>query len=484
MTSTKAIVEEYAKHDGVGLAILMKSDEIGAMEVMEAAIELSHRLDAELNFLAVDCADIGREYARGPLPSSPLAGVPYLLKDAFTSWAGTVTTSGCKLFAGVISQTDSETVRRAKAAGLWLFGKSTTPEWGWALSTETLLHGDTRNPWDITRTPGGSSGGAAAAVASGAVPLANSSDGGGSTRIPAAYCGLVGLKASRGRISAGPDVIDMTAGMAQEGCVSRTVRDQAAYLDIMHGQLMGERDRMPRLERSFSAALRSPRRPLHIGVTTRSLSHVQTYSAGVAGVEKAVKLCEQLGHHIDEVSFSGFDYVQAYSHARAIYGLGHLGVLRQARELKGAEPSGDDFMRFMFESARSSAAMTAYEYLMHTEGIRIAGREIETACSPFDLVLTPMSIIPPPKIGQNHMRDTELEEYHAALRDYGMVFSIPFNISGQPACSVPIDVDAEGLPVGLQIVGPWGDEATVLALAAEIEEASPWIGRHPPIWAA
>jgi amidase len=477
------LIKDYTQLDGVALAERIRNGDLCAVEVMETAIELAETLDERLNFIAVKCFDIGRDAAARALPTGRLAGVPYLLKDVFTSWAGTVTTSGCKLFQNYVSSVDGETERRAREAGLLLFAKSTVPEWGWALSTETLLHGDTLNPWDTSRTPGGSSGGAAAAVAAGVVPLASASDGGGSIRVPAAYCGLVGLKPSRGRISLGPEPIEASGGMAQPGCVSRTVRDQAAFLDIMHGRLPGERDVHAPLKMTFEAALRMPLRRLRIGYTTTSPSHVQTYEAGVKGVMETVELCAGLGHRLEPISFESFDFVTAYSHARTIYSCGHRDVYHMARALKGSEPCGDDFMRFMFESARAAEAFMAHQYVAAIEGVRLAARQIECVCNPFDLVLTPMTVGPPPKIGHNHMHRTELEEYHATLRDYGMAFSIPFNISGQPACSIPISVDELGLPVGVQVVGQWGDEATVLALAAELEAASPWRDRHPSLWA-
>jgi amidase len=476
-------IHDYTSLDGVALAERVKNGELRAAEVMETAIGLAETLDQNLNFMAVECFDIGRAAAALALPAGRLAGVPYLLKDAFTSWAGTVTTSGCNLFKNYVSPTDGATERRARDAGLLLFAKSTVPEWGWALSTETLLHGDTRNPWDTSRTPGGSSGGSAAAVAAGVVPLASASDGGGSIRIPAAYSGLVGLKPSRGRISLGPVPIDGSGGMAQPGCVSRTVRDQAAFLDIMHGRLLGERDAHAPIKETFEAALMTPLKRLRIGYTTLSPSHVETYDAGVKGVMKAAKLCEGLGHRVAPMSFADFDYVTAYSHARTVYAQGHRDVYHLARSLKGSEPCGDDFMRFMFESARSAEAFTAHQYVAAIEGIRLAARQLESACDPFDLVLTPMTVGPAPKIGHNHMHRTELEEYHATLRDYGMPFSVPFNMSGQPACSIPISLDELGLPVGLQIVGKWGDDAKVLALAAQLEVAAPWRDMRPSVWA-
>jgi amidase len=271
--------------------------------------------------------------------------------------------------------------------------------------------------------------------------------------------------------------------MAQPGCVSRTVRDQAAFLDIMHGRLAGERDAHAPLDMTYEAALKAPLRRLRIGYTTTSPSPVETYQAGVDGVMKAVRLCTELGHRVEPMSLAGFDYRAAYAHARTVYAQGHRDVYHMARALKGSEPCGDDFMRFMFESARSAEAFTAHQYVGAIEGIRLAARQLECACNPYDLVLTPMTVGPPPKIGHNHMQHTELEDYHATLRDYGMAFSLPFNVSGQPACSIPIAVDDLGLPVGLQIVGKWGDEATVLALAAEFEEAAPWRDRRPSLWA-
>lgn len=475
-------MQGYEDFDGVGLAELVARREVSPSELLETAISHTLELNKELNFLAVECFELAREAAQGTMPSGPLAGTPYLLKDTFTSWAGTITTNGSNLYRNYVSLSDSETARKAKSAGLLMYAKSTTPEFGWALATETLLHGDTLNPWDKSKTPGGSTGGGAAAVAAGAVPFANASDGGGSIRIPAAYCGLVGHKPSRGRITWGPNMIEVCSGVATEGAVSRTVRDQAAYLDIMHGQLPGDRDAPPPVSKTFLAALDRPIRKLRIGFTTKSFSHVPTYAPGVAGVERAVQLCLEMGHMVEEVSLSGFDYIKAYSHIRGIFGMAHYSVVRQAAVLKGAEPLHDDLMRFMFESARDSAGMTGYEYAQHVEGIRQGARQMEIACQGFDILVTPMSIIAPPSIGQNHMHFTELNQYHDTLRDYGMVFSVPFNVGGQPACSIPIGEDPDGLPVALQIVGKWGDDATVLQLAAEFERAAPWAKKHPPIW--
>ncbi|PSH62174.1 amidase [Phyllobacterium sophorae] len=476
------MIQGYGDYDGVGLAQLIAKREVSPLELMETAIVHTTAMDKELNFLAVECFDLGRKAAAQALPTGPLAGVPYLLKDTFTSWAGTITTNGCNLYRNFVSPSDTETVRKAKVAGLLMFAKSTTPEFGWALATETLLHGDTLNPWDKTKTPGGSTGGGAAAVAAGGVPFANASDGGGSIRIPAAYCGLVGHKPSRGRITWGPDVAEVCSGVATEGVVSRTVRDQAAYLDIMHGQLPGDRDLPPPVDETFQRSLNSPLRKLRIGFTTESFSHVATYEAGISGVQRAAKLCTEMGHLVEEASLGGFDYIKAYSHIRGIFGMGHYATLCRAAVLKGCEPSGDDFTRFMFESARDSARMTGFEYAQHVEGIRQGARQMELACLPFDIVLTPMSIIAPPAIGHNHMHHTELNQYHDTLRDYGMVFSVPFNVGGQPACSIPIGIDQNGLPVGLQIVGKWGDDVTVLQLAAEFERAAPWSHLRPPTW--
>src|ERR1700722_16752775 len=254
--------EEWARHDGVALAERVRTRQVSAPQVAAQAAAAVARLNPKLEAVIEVFDDVrGNPDADGPDKSGKLYGVPIFLKDLGSGLKGRMQDSGSAFPKDTRIGATDPVVENFLRAGLVPLGRSTTPEFGMTFDTTTDYRGEvkvTRSPWDLRRTPGGSSGGSAAAVAAGVVPLSMSSDGRGSTRIPASFCGLVGLKASRGRISAGPDVIDMTAGMAQEGCVSRTVRDQAAYLDIMHGQLMGERDRMPRLERSFSAALRSP----------------------------------------------------------------------------------------------------------------------------------------------------------------------------------------------------------------------------------
>ncbi|UCI31869.1 amidase [Mesorhizobium sp. B4-1-4] len=474
----------YSDLDGVGLADAIHKREVSATEVLETAIALTEQANEALNFVAVRCYGEGRKTARQSLPGSPLSGVPYLLKDSFTSWRDTVTTNGSYLYRNYMSPSDSETSRRARDGGLVMYAKSTTPEFAAGITTETPLHGATLNPWSLEHTPGGSTGGGAAAVAAGVVPLANASDAGGSIRIPAAYCGLVGHKPSRGRIPWGPDVLDVVGGLATEGCVSRTVRDQAAYLDLMQGNIPGDRDRPPAPGATFMSAIELRPEPLRIGFTVNSHIEEATYAPGVLAVQSIATLCESMGHCVEELSLGEYDYVKALANTGTIFRVDHYRIFRNARAMKGAEPCGQDFTRVMFDSARAGAAITGVEYADAVESLRQTTRRVELMMAPYDVIITPMSVRPPPAIGQNTQERTELGAYGIENRKQVSWFASLFNVTGQPACSVPAGFDDNGLPVAIQIVGKWGDDATVLKLATAIEAERPWISRKPKFWFA
>jgi len=475
--------DEFLQYDALGLAELIRKGDTNASELLDAAIARIERVNPELNFVATACYELGRSLAAGPLPDGPFSGVPYLLKDAFTDWAGVRTTFGNVFFNDHVPDHDSLTVARAKAAGFVLVARTTTPDWGWALATETDLHGITRNPWNPNRTPGGSSGGAAAAVAARVLPIANASDAGGSIRVPASFCGLVGLKPSRGRVPLGPDMLDPTCGCSTEGCVSLTIRDTAAYLDAIGGAMPGDPYWLPQERESFLATARRDPGALRIAVSTATPEGCDAVDAEVRdAVVRAAAMCEDLGHQVDEVKLE-YDHFPLFEAYRRMISVLYAGVLDSAARLVGRAPRPGEFMNFVVESAAEGRSVSGVQHAADIETLRRGARQIAGCCEPYDAFVCPTISVPPPRHGYLHMNNTPIDEYWDTLTRRLMVFTSPFNISGQPAISLPLHVSAAGLPIGVQFAGRIGGEPTLLRLATQLEEAAPWRERMPDIHA-
>lgn len=475
--------DDFLAYDALGLAELVRHAHVTAAELLETVVERIERVNPALNFVATRCYDTGRAMASERLPDGPFRGVPYLLKDAFTDWAGVRTTYGNVFFREHVPDHDSITVARAKDAGFVLVARTTTPDWGWALATETDLHGITRNPWNSDHTPGGSSGGGAAAVAARVLPIANASDAGGSIRVPASFCGLVGLKPSRGRVPLGPDMLDPTCGCSTEACVSLTVRDTAAYLDALGGALPGDPYALaPEPDTLLERSGRAPGK-LRIGYTTSPPDGCELVDDEVRdGVETAARLCEHLGHDVEEIRLR-YEHFPVFAAYRRMISVLYAGVVDGAAELVGREPHAGDFMEFVLASAREGRSVSGVQHAADIEMLRKGGRQIATQCGEYDVLVCPTVSVLPPRHGYLHMNETPLDEYWDTLTRELMVFTSPFNISGQPAVSLPLHVSAGGLPIGVQFVGPVGGDSTLLSLAAQIEDAAPWRDRLPPVHA-
>jgi len=469
---------EFDSYDALGLADLVRTRKVTALELVEEVIARLEAVQNSLHPLAIEHFDMARETARQPLPEGPLSGVPWLMKNLLLMAEGTVTSNSLTFLAQAVAPHDSEMVRRAKAGGLILVGKTNVPEFGYCISTEPAMYGPTRNPWNPARTAGGSSGGSAAAVAARVLPLAHASDGGGSIRIPACYNGLVGLKISRGRGTYAPDYTDIWAGSAVEGCVSRSVRDTAAYLDLVAGGVTGDPYELPGFDPPLSRDMMIPPPSLKVGFALKGMDGVTVAPDVAAAVHDAVRLLGEMGHEVEEMSLA-CDYdlvtsqfaIQAAAEAAAGFAL--------LEGLLGRPLTAADFSPINWKRVELGRGVSGTAVLGALEALRLAGRSIAQSCAPYDVVVTPTMPRPAPELGFFDMYGLDLDAYHARLMPE-ICFTLPFNVSGQPALSLPLGMSGEGLPIGVQFVALRGEERLLLKLAAQIEAAVPWKDRKPP----
>lgn len=470
-------MNNYEGHDGLGLARLVRQGEVTAGELLEAALARIEQHNPQLNAVVTPLYDAARaEIARG-LPPGPFQGVPFLVKELVASVAGTATTASSRLYANQMPAADSEIVARFRRAGLVIAGKTNSPEFGLSPATESLLYGITRNPWCLDLSPGGSSGGAAAAVASGMVPLAHATDGGGSIRIPASCCGLFGLKPTRARITAGPEGGEGLNGLASQHVVSRSVRDSAALLDAIAGPMPGDPYMAVPPERPYlEEAGREPGR-LRVAYAKAAPTGVPLEPACVAAVEDAARLCEQLGHHVEEAS-PDFDAQAVERGFQMIFAANTMANI--ARATAGAMPERNLVEPLTYALAELGRTFSAAEYILNLQSMHRQSRRIAGFFNRFDIWLTPTLAQTPRAIGHFDIESDDVQAWLAKLAAY-LPFTYPFNITGQPAASVPLYWTAGGLPIGCQFVARYGEEGLLLRLCAQLEQARPWFDRRPPI---
>ncbi len=492
--------DEYGSHDAVALAELVRRGDVTATDLLECALAHLERVNPGLNAVVHLMEEDARRVALRP-PAGPLSGVPFLLKDLLATVEGHPTSMGSRLLRDVAADHDSELVRRYATAGLVTLGKTNTPEWGLLPSTEPEVWGPTRNPWDPERTPGGSSGGSATAVAAGIVPLAGGGDGGGSIRIPASCCGLFGLKPTRGRTPTGPDHGQLWRGAVVEHVLTRSVRDSAATLDAIHGPDPGAPYEIAPPSGPFLTDAATDPVPLRIGVTTEPWLGSSVHPDCVRAVEDAVSLLEGLGHEIHERQ-PDVD-APAFSRAFLLMVASELGAdLEDVRGLLGRSVRSHDLEAPTWALALLSRAFTARDYAGALRTLERAGRRVGRFFEDYDVLLTPTVSLPPPLIGEIPPSRAEARLLRilgsfgsgrivraAGLLDKaaGDAFEFTpwtpvFNVTGQPAMSVPLYWNAEGLPIGVHFAARFGDESTLFRLAGQLERARPWSHRHPPSW--
>lgn len=467
--------------DGLAQAELVHSKKLKPIELVEAAIERIERLNPALNAVITRMYDQAREIAIGDLPDGPFKGVPFLLKDLLAAYAGVRLTSGSKFLMGFVPDHDSELVARLKRSGLIIVGKTNTPELGLSSITEPVALGPCRNPWDVNRSTGGSSGGAAAAVASGMVPMAHAGDAGGSIRIPASCCGVFGLKPTRARNPLGPDFGDLRSGFVCEHAVTRSVRDSAALLDATSGPDLGDPYWAPPPLRPFSQEIGVDPGSLRIAYTTVTASGTSVHPNCVEAVHDAARLCSELGHEVEE-AWPIMD-VEAIGDALGIvFSATCASSIDWFASQTGRAVSPDQFEPstwFMYQMGKDQSASNYPTAIMV---LQRASREIARFFVKYDVWLTPALAEPPVPIGSF---DSPEDPWQSLSRAGEFApFTSMANFTGQPAMSVPLFWSKEGLPIGTQFVGRFGDEATLFRLASQLEAARPWDQYWPSIKAA
>ncbi|MEQ8652453.1 MAG: amidase [Kiloniellales bacterium] len=470
-------VEDYEACDGLGMAELVTSGAVTAEELLERAIERAETLDPEVNALSQKLYDHGRKAIAAGLPEGPFHGVPFLLKDLGAMLNGEITTQGARLFKDYRAEKDSTLVARYKQAGFAIFGKTTSPEFGFSTSTETSLTGETRNPWDRRRTSGGSSGGAAAAVASGILPLAHASDGGGSIRIPASCCGLFGLKPTRARVPSGPDYGEGWGGLATQNVVSRSVRDSAAALDCVAGPEPGDPYWAPPQTGPYLKELGKPTGSLRVALQLEPLSDAKVDPDCLAAVKKAARLLEDLGHEVEEVMPPG----NGEELSEAIYRVAACNLsqsLTAYGKARGKPIDAEEIESISWDCMELARTLSVEDYPAAIHVFHRQGRKMAAFRQTYDLLLSPTLALPPPLLGPLHMNTQDIEAFKEAVGAMSP-FTPVANMSGEPAMSVPLHWSPAGLPIGVMISAAFGREDLLLRLAAQLEDASPWWDRRP-----
>lgn len=468
--------------DATAQAALVRSGEVSPTELVRAAVERAEAT-GDLNAIIHPRYQEAIDEAGGNLPDGPFRGVPFVLKDLDGTAAGLPLHMGTKVLrdAGYVAPSDDTLAQRFRAAGLVVIGKTNTPELGLVPSTEPESYGPTHNPWDTTRTPGGSSGGSAAAVAAGVVPMGHAGDGGGSIRIPAAFCGLVGLKPGRGRVTLGPGVGESWAGLVSRLAVTRTVRDTAALLDAVAGPGVGDPYWAPAPARPFLDEVGADPGPLRIGWTSQSPDETTTTDPEVAAATEAVaRRLADLGHRVEEASPPALADPAAGGHFLTCFGVWTARDLDRIGTLLGTPVTEEGVEPGTWAVAEMGRSVTGAQYLAAVEGLHAHARAVIGWWDEWDLLLTPTVPELPLTLGQ--FAATPDNPLVGLLRSAPIVaLTVPFNITGQPAISLPLGMSTGGLPIGQQLVAAPAREDVLLRVAAQLEEAHPWAERRPPV---
>lgn len=490
--------DDYLRHDATSLAALVANGEVSPHELLDSALARQAQVHGRVNAVVRLMEEQARRQLQGPL-RGPFAGVPFLLKDTLQDYAGLPTTNASRAMRGHEPSEHAAVVRRYLDAGLVVFGKTNLPEFALKGVTDPELFGRTNNPWNLAHTPGGSSGGAAAAVASGIVPMAAGNDGGGSIRIPAACCGLFGLRPSRGRVSAGPDVGEVWFGASSEGVLSRSVRDAALALDVLQGAEPGDPFIIAPPAAPYAELMRRDPGRLRIGFTSASPIGTEVHPEAVAAVRHAAELLRGLGHEVEEAApeIDGAQLATSYLHV--YFGqVPSLVARMKAMGASGGEPELMTRLLVTLGSAIGAPALTTQLAQWNT-----FARALGRFHGRYDLLLTPTLAHPPvkhgtgdlPAVQQTLLGFLQRTGMLGLLARLGLLDStveqiardnlryVPFtqlsNLTGTPSMSVPLHWTADGLPLGVQFVAPFGREDRLLQLAHQLEGAQPWFDRLP-----
>tara|TARA_B100001939_G_scaffold293584_2_gene266232 strand:+ start:8977 stop:10422 length:1446 start_codon:yes stop_codon:yes gene_type:complete len=468
---------EYAEYDGLGLAELVRSGQVSVRELTQTALEAIHALNPQLNAV-IETFDESPDNPDGQ-GSGPFQGVPFLIKDVVLHCEGRKCEMGSRLAKGLVAPHDTDLMKRFRAAGFVTLGRTAVPEMAFNVATESLLTGPSRNPWDTTRMTGGSSGGAAAAVAAGMVPIAHANDGGGSTRIPAACCGLVGLKPTRGRTPIGPDAADGLNGLGIEHVVTRSVRDCAAVLDATEGPGCGDPYQIPRPQRPYQDEVGTAPNPLKIAYTATSFSGDKVDPEMAESLKKTAVTCAALGHHVEEAQ-PVIHYDAFFDATMKIWCANIASWIDQLVALTGRTASSDYLESATLACYDYGKSLTAGDLLEAFAVMNQISRTVAPFFDQYDLLLTPTTGLLTQPIGTYNANAPgwTAQDWGEKIFSFG-AFTPLFNMTGQPAISLPLQMSASGLPIGHQFVAPFGREDLLFRLAGQLEQELPWIGRKP-----
>ncbi|HMK87109.1 MAG TPA: amidase [Steroidobacteraceae bacterium] len=469
--------EEYVAFDGTGLAELVRRGEVTPLALAEAAIERIESLNGTLNAVVERCYAEACAAARVAGAEAPFCGVPFLAKDVNIEVAGLPLTFSCRWLKDLPpAQVDSPLAARWRAAGLTILGRSNTPEFAGEFVTEPTWRGPTRNPWSLARSPGGSSGGAAAAVASGMVPIAHGTDSGGSIRVPAAACGLVGLKPSRGWVPVGPRHDELAGGLDCEHVLTRTVRDCARMLEVTSGAESTTRTPLRPAVGSFARALEEPLPALRVGVALEAPGGLEPIDEIGKAVEEIADLLARSGHRVRPVALpasanigepAGILWLTAIAEDIDFY-----------RERIGRSPNADELEALTRAAIALGQRSTAIDYVRARRALCAATRDMAEKLADLDVLLLPTTADHAPRIGEIDGRTAAFDFDRWNADSYGYApYTELFNVTGQPAISLPLAVSREGLPIGIQFAAPLGEDARLIRLAVWLERERPWAGR-------
>ncbi len=474
--STPFPFDEYARYDALGLAGLIERGEVSALELLETAIQRAEAVNPKINAIVLKHYDLARKTLQQGLPEGPFKGVPFLLKDLGIYLKGTITTNGSVFYKDHVAGFSSTLVKRYQKAGLVIFGKTHSPEFGGSPSSESILFGQTRNPWNLQHSAGGSSGGAAAAIAAGIVPAAHASDGGGSIRIPASCCGLFGMKTSRGRVPLGPPDFESRNGLSVAHAISRSVRDNAVLLDISKGADFGDPVLAPKLTGAYLKEVGAPVGRLRIALMREPVIPFPVDPECLKAVDSAAKLCESLGHTVEEAKplldvrglYMGFgvssDVVTA------------MKVAAHEKELGRPVTSGE-LEPINWQRLQRGKSVTAVDYAKARKAFHLGARAMAEFQRRYDVILSPTMATLPAKLGVLALTN-DIATFHQEATG-ASAFTMLYNGTGQPAMSVPLHWSTKGLPVGVMFASRFGDEATLYRLAAQLEAERPWKDQRP-----
>lgn len=498
-----SIAAAYDAHDALGLAELVRRQEVTPAELLEEAISRVERVNPRLNAVVTPMFDLARRNVERGLPDGPLRGVPFLIKDLAAQYAGVPLKNGSRLYAGNVPKRHSTIVERYERAGLAIFGKTNTSEWGILPTCETVIYGPCHNPWKLGYTTGGSSGGAAAAVAARMVPVAHGGDAGGSIRIPASCCGLFGLKPTRGRNPFGPDTSERAHGLAAEHVISVSVRDSAAFLDASAGPEVTAPYWAPPKQGSYLEETAKDPGKLRIAYTASPVLPGEENAEQRRAIEATVKLLTELGHTVEEVR-PPIDGAETARYFFTLYCAGVGGEMEMMSRSLGREITLDDVeVTTMTMALIGRKVLSAGQFSAAIRELQAVSRAMHRFHETYDIYLTPTLGKPPVPHGALGAKGFEAKlQETIARRSLSVALKVPgvldkaiaraysfapftpiANVTGQPSMSVPLHMSEDGLPVGVCFTGRFGDEPTLFRLAAQLEKARPWRDKVPPIHA-